>query len=193
MKYKITQAVVTEPVTLAQAKNHLRLDTFEDVHEDDALVSNLIEAARAWCEKYTGQALAEYEVTAVADEWPTGRIYLPLGPAIDITSIFYYNTSGNAVDWAASNWDFDEFDDSIVLTVGNSYPTLQSGRNNPIIITYTAGYNEDNPVPKPIYQAMLLIIGHLYEHREEVDLSNLQNLPMGAPLLLQPYRENLGL
>jgi uncharacterized phiE125 gp8 family phage protein len=192
MKFKITQAAVTEPVTLDQARNHLRLDTFEDVHEDDDLVNNLITAARQWCEQYTGQALGEYEVTAVADDFPSGKIYLPLGPVLSVASLFYYNTSGNAVEWAASNYDFDEFDDSLVLSPGKSYPTVESGRNNAVIVTYTAGYNEDNPMPKPIYQAMLLIIGHLYEHRESVDLSNLQDLPMGVTLLLTPYRENLG-
>jgi hypothetical protein len=40
---------------------------------------------------------------------------------------------------------------------------------------------------------MLLIIGHLYKNREEVDLNNLQNLPMGVMTLLQPYRRGLGL
>jgi uncharacterized phiE125 gp8 family phage protein len=195
MKFIISQAAVTEPVTLDQARQHLRLDTFGEpaIHEDDDLVEILITAARQWCEQYTQQALGEYEVTAVADEFPIGRIYLPFGPVLSVDSVYYYNTSGNAVLWAESNWDFDEFDDSIVLTYGNSYPNVQSGRNNAITITYTAGYNTENPMPKPIYQAMLLLIGHLYENRSSVDLNNLAEVPMGVTLLLQPYRTKLGI
>jgi uncharacterized phiE125 gp8 family phage protein len=192
MKFKTTTAVATEPVTLDQARQHLRLDTFAGLHEDDDLVTILITAAREWCEQYTRLALAEQTITAVADEFPIGRIYLPLSPAREITSIQYYNSDNTLTTWPDTSYEYDEFDDSVSFIAGQAYPNSYS-RNNAVKIVYSAGYNEDFPLPMPIYQAMLLIIGHLYKNREEVDLNNLQNLPMGVTTLLQPYRRGLGL
>ena len=48
---------VLEPVTLAEAKLHLRSYT-SDIAEDD-LINGLLVAAREWVEDYTGRALVE--------------------------------------------------------------------------------------------------------------------------------------
>lgn len=56
---------------------------------------------------------------------------------------------------------------------------------------YKIGGTKHN-VPQPIRQAILLIVGHLYAHREEVLVGQVQTmaarLPIGAAALLAPYR-----
>ena len=50
----------TEPVTLAEARAHLRLDTFGSppAHPEDDLISLYISAARQFCEDYLGHSIA---------------------------------------------------------------------------------------------------------------------------------------
>jgi uncharacterized phiE125 gp8 family phage protein len=199
MNYKITSQVEVEPISLEQAREHLRLDTFgsPEIHEDDNIVTALITASREWCEQYTRRALATQTITAVYDEFPTDPIELPLAPAQSVDSITYIDNDGATQTLATSVYTFNSYTNEIWLKYGQSYPSTRSDVNA-VTITYTAGYTDEDsspnndPMPKPIYQAMLLMIGHLYEHREAVDLNNLTDLPMGVTILLQPYRLGLG-
>jgi hypothetical protein len=50
---------VAEPVTLAEAKIHLR--TFASDTSEDNLISQLITSARQWAEEYTGRALVDQQ------------------------------------------------------------------------------------------------------------------------------------
>ena len=58
-----------EPVTLADAKAHLKVDTTDD----DALITALITAARARAEWHTGRALITQSWTLWLDAWPAER------------------------------------------------------------------------------------------------------------------------
>lgn len=75
----ITTAATVEPITLAQAKAHLRVS-----HDgDDSLITAIIPAAREIVELETGRALAiaSYEWTPDCD----GQTQLPLAP-VTVTS-----------------------------------------------------------------------------------------------------------
>ena len=53
-------ADVKEPVTLAEAKLHLRINPGDN--SEDGLIEDLITTAREFCENYTGKELANAEV-----------------------------------------------------------------------------------------------------------------------------------
>ena len=61
---------------------------------------------------------------------------------------------------------------------------------------YDVSVPEDDPTGivanSLITAAILLILGHLYENRETVTDKPLNNVPMGALSLLQPYRIEMG-
>ena len=42
-------------------------------------------------------------------------------------------------------------------------------------------------IPEPLISAMLLLIGHLYENREQSIIGVLNEIPMGVESLLLPY------
>ena len=53
------------------------------------------------------------------------------------------------------------------------------------------GYGEASAVPRPIRQAILLLIGTMYENRESVLVAQgvtVAQLPFGVDALLMPYR-----
>ena len=48
-----------------------------------------------------------------------------------------------------------------------------------------------NPVPAPVRQACLLMVGHFYNNREAVpDIRIDSVLPMGVDTLIAPYQEH---
>lgn len=50
-------AVVVKPVTLAEAKLHLRINSGDG--SEDTLIQDLIDTATEYCENYTGKKLAD--------------------------------------------------------------------------------------------------------------------------------------
>jgi uncharacterized phage protein (predicted DNA packaging) len=78
--------------------------------------------------------------------------------------------------------EFDDEDDLIqgLIVAAREYA---EGFMNRVLV---AGDGEEPPVVKQKWkQAMLLLIGHWYEHRESVNIGNITtNIPMGAEKLL---------
>jgi len=66
------------PVTLAEAKAYLRVDTTDD----NTLITGLITAATAHVEGHTSRVYTEEDVVGYLDEYPDGDIILPF-PIID--------------------------------------------------------------------------------------------------------------
>jgi uncharacterized phiE125 gp8 family phage protein len=64
-----------EPVTLAEAKQHLRVDT----DTDDGYISSLITAAREWCEAYCDETFIHAQYRMTLDSFPI-EIELPRPP-----------------------------------------------------------------------------------------------------------------
>lgn len=164
MKYKVSTAISSEQLTVSDVKLHLRLtsDTTED-----ALIAALITAARDYCEKYTGRAFATQTLVAYLDNFPAeDYIELPMPPLQSVTSIKYKNSAGTETTMTVTTQyiaDTDSDVGRIVLPYGVSWPSFTPYPFNPIAITYVAGYTT---LPRQLRQAMLLVIGSMYENRE---------------------------
>jgi uncharacterized phiE125 gp8 family phage protein len=163
---KLITPPASEPVTLAEAKSHLRVD----LNDDDTLINALITAARQMAEEYTRRAFITqtWEATFLPLGVPYRGIRLSRPPVQQIVSI---TVDGQTLDPTKYELldDWIEFDPK---------PLPQ----DKIVIRYNAGYGSAADVPSPIKQAILQIVGHLYENRESQDMPGL------AVNLLQPYR-----
>lgn len=171
MKYAVTTAPSAEPVTLTEAKVHLRTVT-GDTSEDAAVISPLITAAREYCENVTGRALAEQTIKAYPDTWGLWR--LPRPPILTLTSITCYDRDNTAYLLDASAYQLDTVDGLVNIL---SAPGIDLRALNPIEVEYTAGYTT---CPKTIRQAMLLLIAHWYENREAVTPSTERSMRVGT-------------
>jgi uncharacterized phiE125 gp8 family phage protein len=185
MYWKVTTAPTTEPVSLTEAKLHLRVDHTTD----DDLITDLIKVAREWCEAYEGRAYMTQTITAYMDRF-CGEILLPRPPLLSVTSVKYYDVSDSQQTLSSSNYDVDTTAEPgrITLAYGYTWPATLPDENA-IEIIYKAGYSvtadDATSVPSRVKTAIKLIIGHLYENRENsvVGLS-VQDIPMGAKSFL---------
>ncbi len=196
MKLKIIEAALVEPISLAEAKLHIRKAT----DDEDDLIESLIKAAREDAESFTCRALATQVFEYILDEFPDGEIKLPMPPLqnLEEEGIKYKDKDGIETTWEAENYivDSDSEPAVIIPAYGKSYPTITLYPISAIRIKYKAGYIfGEGVIPahlkiqKPITQAMLLIIGHLYENREEVLVGKTATrIPSSAEELLYPYR-----
>lgn len=189
MNYKISTPIDVEPLTVADVKLHLRLtsDTTED-----PLIASLITAAREYCEGITGRSFATQTITAYLDSFPGADfIELDRPPLQSVTSIKYKDYAGTETTMTATTdylVDTDSDIGRIVLAYGKSWPSFTPYPYNPITIIYKAGYTT---LPKSLEQAMLLLIGHWYEHREatdEITGGKLASIEFAVGVLLDQYR-----
>jgi uncharacterized phiE125 gp8 family phage protein len=187
-----------EPITLAQARAHLRLDTSGSPpsHPDDSLVTALITAARESAEAFTGLAIVEQTYLLVLDEFPEDEIDLGVWPVRSIDSITYVDELGATQTLSSSKYLLDPYDRPARLQPTEPWPATKS-RLNAITITMTVGMGAGSPtmynVPIAIERGMLMLIGHLYENRESVNIGNVVTaMPMATEYLLMPYRIKMG-
>jgi uncharacterized phiE125 gp8 family phage protein len=79
----------------------------------------------------------------------------------------------------------------VVLENDEAWPTDMLHNNNPIEIEAMFGYAASSDIPQSIKHAMLLMIGHWYENRENTITGvgiNTHEIPSGAKSLLEQYR-----
>jgi len=180
MKYAVTTAPTVEPVTLADAKVHLRTVT-GDTSEDSAIITPLITAAREYCENVTGLALAAQTVKAYPNNWGPWR--LPRPPISAITSIKYYDLDDTVYTLAATEYQMDLVDGMLSILED---PTTELRALNPIVVEYTTGFTTGNTCPMAIRQAMLLLIAHWYQNREAVGVG--VEMDISVKRLLNQYK-----
>ncbi|KAB2849261.1 MAG: hypothetical protein F9K44_08500 [Hyphomicrobiaceae bacterium] len=177
-----------EPVTLEEAKAHLRVDT----DPEDTLTQSLITAARVHVEVCLGVALLSQSWLWLFDQWPKVRVAeLPLRPVQSIASVKVRDANGNPVTMPASNYLLDGRGNPARLIASGPGGWPASGMAaNGIEVELVAGYGSAAAdVPRPLRHAILLLVAHWFERREPVEVGEeLVTLPDMVGELLQPYR-----
>jgi hypothetical protein len=214
LNFKVTVPPAAEPVTLDMAKKHLRVD-FPD---DDLLIQALISASREWAEVYCKRAFFDQTIVLSIDAfplfiggdtippsqlkgWPYYSAYwdplairLPRPSTVSVESITYRDLTNTVQTLDPSTYYVDITSEParIVPMPSLCWPTTQLYLPGSVQVTYTAGSYGDgvdeNSCPFVIRAAILLMLGHLYEHREMVSEISMKEIPMGAKALLDTVR-----
>ena len=184
----LTSGPSVEPVSLAEAKAHLRVDGTAE----DTLIGSLIVTSRLHVEAALGLALITQSWSYFVDAWPKGtELRLPLRPVQAIAAVQLYGPDESVTPVPPE----------IYLVDGHSVPPrlVRQGAKvwpkpvrsaNGIEVAFVAGYGDTAAdVPAPIRQAVLLLVAHWYENREPVEIGSATvAIPHGISELLQPYR-----
>lgn len=177
-----------EPVTLEEAKRHLRVDL--DLTDDDLQIEMMIQAAREDAEAFLRGSIMPQGWTGYLDRFPTeDEIALPFPPLAGVTSITYVDGDGVTQTLSADIYAVDLPGKRVYLKYGQSWPSTRCQRNA-VTIVFTAGHADAASVPARIKQAMLLMIGEMYEHREESVVGTVVGrMSLTAERLLWPLRD----
>lgn len=205
-------APAVEPITLAEARLHLKLETTGSpaANADDDLIDGLITGIREHLDGpagILGRALCTQTWDLMLKEFPSddngdAPIKIPLPPLQYVNFIQYMDDDGLWQTLAASNYQ---------ITGGNAfrpakiYPAYNevwpSVRDRPeaVRVRFTAGYLDNSSpgdtqegVPAAIKAGMKMMLGHLYENREAVNIGSITTeLPLGTQLLFAPYRVSM--
>ena len=176
-----------EPVSLAEAKHHLRVD-FPD---DDALIAAIIAAARQHAEMLTRRQFITARWKFVLDRFPAHAVTLPRSPLQSVVSIDYLDT-GNALQTVPpSDYTVDAACEPARITpvFGATWPVTLP-QIAAVSVLFDAGYGTAADVPEGIKAWIKLRVGSLYEHREDfalVSRGRIEALPF-VDGLLDPYR-----
>lgn len=217
ISYGLTLVTAAEarPVTRDEVKQHLRID-----HDDDDTIIDLyIAAVTNHVEKYLQRSLEPQVWDLTLDYFPPyydfctrgmtdlqlrdlQTIEIPLPPLISVDSIRYFNPAGTEIELDADLYTVDiTKQPGSVIPVGTfTWPTVLEGSNK-VIIRFRAGYDEvvspsgssagvESGVPPAIKAAIMLMIGDLFENRENVapNAPGIIPMPVAALSLLSLYR-----
>lgn len=181
-------APTADPVSVAEAKSHLRVEH----SDDDLLIYRLIETAVAYVD--VRGALGKAMITQTWAEWfapNPSELVLSLGPVQSVSGISYYDTD-NALQTATLS-DFYVLGPSTRTVMkpkpGYAWPTTFT-RDDAIKVEYVIGYGDSyTDVPSTVRHAILMLVSHYYENRElEVVGVNTKTLPFGFEALIDNER-----
>jgi uncharacterized phiE125 gp8 family phage protein len=175
-----------EPLSLAEAKTWLRLDT---TSEDD-LVGALVTSARLVVEASTRRLLITQTWRFVLDEWPRSRVFdIPYAPFRSLVGIRVYDAGGEAQGLSTALYALAASPERARLTFSGPLPAPGQSANG-IEIDAVFGYGDDAAsVPEPLRQAIRLLTARWFENRGDVERDTAgADLPDPVGALVAPYR-----
>lgn len=173
-----------EPLTLAETKAHLRVET----SADDAVITGLIRTVREHLERQTGLSLLIRTFRLYLDGWPPGRvIQIGRGPVQTIEAVTVYDAAGMPVVIDATGFVLDGQARPARLILPRQ-PEPGPAING-IEIDFSAGFGATGAdVTDTLKRAMLLHAALLYEFRGAVPLdSQPAAVPAGYDRLIAPF------
>ena len=192
MALTIVTEPAIEPLTLEQIESHLRLSE-TSTGAEDGLLQIFLTAARRYCELVQGHAYIEQTWKLILDDFPSGAfIKIPRPPLMSVTHVKSYGTGGTATTMTAGRYyvDTDSEPGRVHLGYGESWPSTVLRPASGVEVQFVAGYGSAaSSVPSEVKQAIKLVVGHMYEHREGSDVPQMspdwvKKSFMGADALL---------
>jgi len=168
-----------EPITLDEAKLHLKVDG----SDDNTLISALITTARQLAERETGRVFITQTWQMYLDAAPV-EIEIPRPPLQSVVAITVIDDLGAETVVSDTIYDVDTSQNSpgrIKLKNGCSWPEHRDFAS--FIIEFKAGYGDAAAdVPEALKQGILQLLTHLYENR------GAEEIPKGIKALFWPFK-----
>lgn len=174
-RYRNGQAIVTPPtaypVTLTEVKEQLKCGD-----DEDNVLNRYIATATSYTETYLSRSLMEQTWDVYYDQFPPldNAITLPDPPLISVTYIHYWDQDSVEQTWDSAEYVVDtakKYGGLVYPQIGYSYPNTRFFPKS-VVIRTVSGYQSgaspaigDN-IPEETRQAILYLIGHMFENRE---------------------------
>lgn len=180
--FKVVADSVFEPFTLSEAKEMLKVD----LSADDNVITSIIKQARFRAEQYTGSAITLKTIEQRFNSFDD-CMKLTVGNALDIVHIKYLDEAEVLQTLTPTTiYGLDEFaiPCEVYLKPKQAWPKTSTDRNA-VRIQYRAGWQDAASIPADIKDALSLMIGDAYAHRED----SVQRFPTAAQNYLELHRQ----
>ncbi len=182
----------SEPISLAEAKDYLRVD----FNNDDTFISELISIARVKILKDTGQVMGLQTITEYFTNWGT----IPTTGGNLILNLSYMGYWDGSNDFIVKYFDINNVEQT--LTKDTDYLVIQHmglikvqfintfntfDRLDAISIEYEIEPQNADSI-KPLKIAMYLLIQHYYDNRSAVSFLKVDEMPMGYFNIINQYK-----
>jgi uncharacterized phiE125 gp8 family phage protein len=173
MTVRVITPPSVEPVSLAQAKQWCRID--DDITDQDAVITILIQGMREYAENLTGRAFVQRTLELTLPCFPA-VIELPRPPLISVTHIKYYDLSGALQTLDPGVYEVDSYREPGLVRPAY-LESWEPARNvfNAVQVRYEAGYapvgsptDYREMVPANLKVWMNARLATLYENREQL-------------------------
>jgi uncharacterized phiE125 gp8 family phage protein len=154
--------MVLAPVTLAEAKAFLRVQTTDE----DLLITSLVRAARQAIEDYTFAVCRERAETLLFDGFGK-RLVIEAAPLVAVTSVTYLDTEGDLQTLAPADYRVTELHGVpvIVPAPGAHWPATLNGAPDAVRVAVMAGWPDNAAVDETVRHAALLLVSNAYDDR----------------------------
>jgi uncharacterized phiE125 gp8 family phage protein len=172
-----------EPVTLAQLRDHIRLDD----NADDAAVLGFGIAARQLIELWLGRPIMPQTVRGICEDWrEKGGLELAM-PVNSVDMVTFTDPDQIATEWE-TGWVARVSQGGVTRirpATGSEWPSL--GDDGVITVNATAGFDV---VPEPICTAIAKLAGYLHADRDGIGDpgQGYGRLPRDVRELINPWR-----
>lgn len=202
-RVNVVQDPAREPVLSSEALAHLRVLSTDEV----PIVDTLIEAARDYCENYSGRRMVKQLVEQTLDRFPRARaLDLYAAPLLSTDLISTGETRIEVRYWPDGASTHEVFGSShyivsdpreggyprLTLKRNKQWPTRELRTADAVEVRYWVGYGTGvaaAPIPAWARQSILLMVGHWFENREEVVTGSIATrIPFAAKAVLDKHR-----
>jgi uncharacterized phiE125 gp8 family phage protein len=181
-KTAVTQTANNLVVTLEKAKAHLRVDGTAE----DGLIADYLQAAQQHAENYIGRAIGQQSLVIEMTGFET--VTVPESTDDTLTKVEYYALGGTVkTELHGTNCKFRKSNlNNYALEFVGELPDV-ADRDDAVIVTIGRGYAAA-VCPSPIKSAILLMVGDLYEKREDMWGTSYTVLSIASQNLLRAYK-----
>jgi uncharacterized phiE125 gp8 family phage protein len=180
MANKLVTPPTTEPVTLTEIKEYLRVDG----NDFDNVLNSLIIAAREYCEVFQNRSFVTQTWEMILDGFPKMPLELPRPPLQSVVSITYKDKDGIESTIDPADYIVDQYSEPgrVMFASGKSWPAVDLQPINGVKIRFTSGYGDSGSVPEAVKQAIKIYVAHRYENPDA------DEVPTVVQILLWPNR-----
>ena len=186
MTLSVVSPPAAEPLSLGEAKTHLRVDG----SAEDSYISDLIVAARRWIENHTERVFVTQTLRMTLDRFPVGRaLVLPRTPVQSVVHVKAFAADDAETLLAGSEYvvDGESAPARIVRAAGASWPNVGRAAKG-VEVQFVAGYGANGAdAPEELRHAARLLVAHFYERREAVTEKRPYEAPSSVAALIARF------
>lgn len=183
MSYHLVTAPAVEPLSLAEARDWLKIDG----NQDDTVIAALIVSARLAIEAATGLMLISQRWSLRLDAWPhTGVLALAHAPLQSVVALRVIGSGGQVTSLPPS-WIGIAPARRPRLVLNSDLPATDRVAHG-IEVECQFGYGDaPSSVPQPLRLAMRMLVAFWHENRGDGIAATASRWPDPVSALLQPF------